>query len=189
MTSQSATKVQQEVTAAMDKALHHLQDVLKGVRTGRASAALVDNIRVDYYGAMTPLNQVAAISVPEARQIMIKPFDMSVLNEISRAILKSDLGITPQSDGKVLRLQMPALSGEQRQKYAAKVKEMCEEARVAMRNARRDANKHADAEMKGGGLTEDEHKRLLDKVQEVLKDFEKKLDALQAAKTKEIIEV
>jgi len=189
MSTQSAIKIQQEVTAGMDKALHHLQDVLKGVRTGRASAALVDHIRVDYYGAITPLNQLAAVSTPEARQIMIKPFDMSVLTEISKAILKSDLGITPQSDGKVLRLQMPPLSGEQRQKYAAKVKEMCEEARVAMRNARRDANKHADAQLKGSGLTEDEHKRLLDKVQELLKEFEKKLDAVQAAKTKEITEV
>lgn len=189
MTSQSQSKVQQEVTTAMEKALHHLQDVLKGVRTGRASAALVDHLRVDYYGTLTPLNQLASVSTPEPRQIMIKPFDMSVLSEISKAILKSDLGITPQSDGKVLRLQMPPLSGEQRQKYAAKVKEMCEEARVAMRNARRDANKHADAELKGGGLTEDEHKRLHDKIQDVLKDFEKKLDAVQAAKTKEITEV
>jgi len=189
MTSQSHTKVQREAAAAMEKSLHHLQEILKGVRTGRASPALVDNIRVDYYGTPTPLNQMAAISTPEARQIMIKPFDMSALGEISKAILKSDLGITPQSDGKVLRLQLPALSGEQRQKYAAKVKEMCEEARVAMRNARRDANKHADAEHKGGSLTEDEHKRLLEHIQETLKEYEKKLDAVQAAKTKEITEV
>lgn len=189
MSTQSGTKIQQELALGMDKALHHLQEVLKGVRTGRASAALVDHIRVDYYGALTPLNQLAAISTPEPRQIMIKPFDMSVMNEISKAILKSDLGITPQSDGKVLRLQMPALSGEQRQKYAAKVKEMCEEARVAMRNARRDANKHADAQLKGSGLTEDEQKRLVDKIQEMLKEYEKKLDGVQAAKIKEITEV
>jgi len=189
MSSQAAAKIQQDVTTGMDKALRHVQELLKGVRSGRASSALVDNIRVDYYGSMTPLNQVAAISIPEPRQIMIKPFDMTALNEINKAILKSDLGITPQSDGKVLRLQMPPLSGEQRQKYAAKVKEMCEEARVAMRNVRRDANKHADAELKGSGLTEDEHKRLLEKIQDALKDFEKKLDGVQAAKTKEITEV
>jgi len=189
MSSQAAAKIQQDVSTGMDKALRHVQELLKGVRSGRASSALVDNIRVDYYGAMTPLNQVAAISIPEPRQIMIKPFDMTALNEINKAILKSDLGITPQSDGKVLRLQMPPLSGEQRQKYAAKVKEMCEEARVAMRNVRRDANKHADTELKGSGLTEDEHKRLLEKIQEALKEFEKKLDAVQASKIKEITEV
>lgn len=189
MSAQSQQKIVQDATAGMEKALHHLQDLLKAVRTGRASSALVDNIRVDYYGSLTPINQLAAVSVPEPRQIMIKPFDGSILAEINKAILKSDLGITPQSDGKVLRLQMPPLSGEQRLKYAAKVKEMCEEGRVSMRNVRRDANKHADAESKGGGLTEDEHKKTLERVQDVLKDFEKKLDAVQAAKVKEITEV
>jgi ribosome recycling factor len=189
MSAQTQQKIVQDSTAAMDKALHHVQDMLKGVRTGRASTALVDHIKVDYYGSPTPLNQLASISIPEPRQIVIKPFDASVIGEVSKAILKSDLGITPQSDGKMLRLQMPALSGEQRLKYAAKVKEMCEEARVAMRNVRRDQNKHADVENKGGGLTDDEHKKTHERVQEVLKDFEKKLDAIQAAKTKEITEV
>lgn len=186
MTSQ---KIIQDTTALMEKALHHVQDTLKGVRTGRASTALVDHIRVDYYGTMTPINQLAAISVPEPRQIVIKPFDASVLGEVSKAILKSDLGITPQSDGKVLRLQMPALSGEQRQKYAAKVKEMCEEARIAMRNGRRDMNKHAEGEHKGGTLTEDENRKVQTKIQEILKDYEKKLDGVQDKKTAEIMEI
>lgn len=189
MSAQSQQKIVAETNAALEKALHHVQDLLRAVRTGRASTALVENIRVDYYGSPTPINQLASLSVPEPRQIVIKPFDASVLTEISKAILKSELGITPQSDGKMLRLQMPPLSGEQRLKYAAKVKEMCEEGRVAMRNVRRDANKQADAESKGGGLTEDEHKKTLERVQDALKEFEKKLDVVQAAKVKEITEV
>src|SRR5687768_9329297 len=172
----TAPKIQDDTKAVLEKALHHLQEVLRGVRTGRATSALVDNIRVDYYGSLTPLNQMAAISTPEARQILIKPFDASSLTEISKAIQKSDLGIQPQSDGKVLRLTMPPLSGEQRTKYAAKVKEMAEEGRIAMRNGRRDMNKHADLELKAGRLTEDEHRKLLEKIQEMLKDYEKRLD-------------
>jgi ribosome recycling factor len=189
MSAQIQQKIVADTTAGLEKALHHVQDMLRAVRTGRASGALVENIRVDYYGSPTPINQLAAISVPEPRQIVIKPFDASIVAEISKAILKSELGITPQTDGKMLRLQMPPLSGEQRLKYAAKVKEMCEEARVAMRNVRRDANKHADTERKGSGLTEDEHKRLLEKIQDALKEFEKKLDGVQASKIKEITEV
>ncbi|MBM3986827.1 MAG: ribosome recycling factor [Planctomycetes bacterium] len=189
MSAQIQQKILADTTTALEKALHHVQDLLRAVRTGRASTALVENIRVDYYGSPTPINQLAALSVPEPRQIVIKPFDLSVLPEVNKAILKSELGINPQSDGRMLRLQMPPLSGEQRLKYAAKVKEMCEEGRVAMRNARRDANKQADLESKAGGLTEDEHKKTLERVQDVLKEFEKKLDGVQAAKVKEITEV
>lgn len=181
----TATDTQQ----ALEKALHHLQDVLRGVRTARASSALVDHIRVDYYGTMTPISQMAAVSTPEPRQIVIKPFDVSMLKELEKAIQKSDLGIAPQTDGKVLRLVMPPLSGEQRQKYAAKVKELCEEARVAMRNVRRDQNKHADTSLKGGQLTEDENRKLHEKIQDLLKDYEKKLDTLQDKKIAEIMEV
>ena len=173
----------------MDKAVHHVQDLLRSIRTSRASASLVEGIRVDYYGTMTPISQMASISVPEPRQILIKPFDASVLNDISKAILKSDLGITPQSDGKVLRLTMPPLSGEQRKKYAAKVKEMCEEARIAMRNTRRDQNKHADQLHKDHGLTEDENKKLHDEIQKLLKEYEDKITGLQDKKTAEVMEV
>lgn len=182
-------KIQDDTKAVLEKALHHLQEVLRGVRTGRATSALVDNIKVDYYGSMTPLNQMAAISTPEPRQILIKPFDASSLTEITKAIQKSDLGITPQSDGKVLRLNMPPLSGEQRTKYAHKVKEMAEEGRIAMRNGRRDMNKHADTELKAGKLTEDEHRKLHDKVQELLKEYEKKLDQVLEKKITEIQQV
>src|SRR5687768_4106031 len=185
----TAPKIQDDTKEVLEKALHHLQEVLRGVRTGRATSALVDNIRVDYYGTPTPLNQMAAISIPEPRQIVIKPFDISSLTEIGKAIQKSDLGIQPQSDGKVLRLTMPPLSGEQRNKYAHKVKEMAEEGRIAMRNGRRDMNKHADADLKGGKLTEDEHRKLHDKIQELLKESEKKLDAVLERKIAEIMEV
>lgn len=185
----TAPKIQDDTKEMMEKALHHLQEVLRGVRTGRATSALVDNIRVDYYGTLTPLNQMAAISIPEPRQIVIKPFDLSSLTEIGKALQKSDLGIMPQSDGKVLRLTMPPLSGEQRNKYAAKVKDMAEEARIAMRNGRRDMNKHADTDLKGGKLTEDEHRKLHDKIQELLKDYEKRLDSVLEKKITEIKEV
>ncbi len=173
----------------MEKALHHLQDLLRTIRTSRASAALVEGIRVDYYGTMTPVSQMASISVPEPRQILIKPFDASVLGELAKAIMKSDLGIQPQNDGKVLRLTMPQLSGEQRKKYAAKVKELCEEARIAMRNGRRDMNKHADTLHKSGELTEDENKKLHDEIQKLLKEFEDKVTQVQDKKTAEIMEV
>ena len=173
----------------MDKALHHLQDLLRTIRTSRASAALVEGIRVDYYGAMTPISQMASISVPEPQQIMIKPFDPSVLSEVNKAIQKSDLGIMPQSDGKVLRLTMPPLSGEQRKKYAGKVKELCEETRIAMRNVRRDMNKHADALSKDGALTEDEGRRLHDEIQKLLKEYEDKVTQVHDKKTAEVMEV
>lgn len=173
----------------MEKSLHHLQDVLRTIRTSRASGALVENIRVDYYGTPTPIGQMASISVPEPRQIMIKPFDGTALGEIAKAIQKSDLGIQPQNDGKVLRLTMPPLSGEQRKKYASKVKEMCEETRIALRNTRRDMNKHADGMLKGGELTEDENKKLHDEIQKLLKEHEDKVGQVQDKKTAEIMEV
>jgi ribosome recycling factor len=182
-------KIVQDTQSALEKALKHLQDLLRGVRTGRASSALVEGLRVDYYGTPTPISQMAAISIPEPRQIVIKPFDVSAMTELIKAIHKSDLGLTPQNDGKLLRLMLPQLSGEQRNKYAAKVKELCEESRVAMRNVRRDLNKHADSELKAGKLTEDEHRKTLEKIQETLKEYEKKLDKVQEHKLAEIMEV
>ena len=173
----------------LEKTTKHVKDQLGGIRTGRASPSLVDTIRVDYYGQMTPIAQMASISVPEPRQIMIKPFDASVLGDINKEIQKSDLGITPQNDGKVLRLTMPMLSGEQRKKYAAKVKEMCEESRIAMRNGRRDMNKNADTLLKSGELTEDDNRKLHDEIQNLLKKYEQKVQEVQDKKTAEIMEV
>jgi ribosome recycling factor len=181
--------IMKEAREKMDKAVHHVADQLKTIRTSRASPALVDHIRVDYYGTPTPLSQMAQVSVPEPRQIMIKPFDASVLGEVAKAIQKSDLGIQPQNDGKVLRLTMPPLSGDQRKKYAARVKELCEEARIALRNVRRDLNKHADQLHKDGKVTEDENKKLHDEIQKLLKEFEDKVGQHQERKTAEVMEV
>jgi len=172
-----------------EKALHHLQDHLRTIRTSRASPALVEGIRVEYYGVPTPLSQMASISIPEPRQILIKPFDPSVIGDVGKAILKSDLGVTPLNDGKVLRLTMPPLSGEQRKKYASKVKELCEETRISMRNVRRDMNKHADTLLKDGGVTEDEGRKLHDEIQKLLKEYEDKVGQVQDKKTAEIMEV
>jgi ribosome recycling factor len=172
-----------------DKALTHLRDQLKRIRTGRASAALVEGLRVDYYGTQTPIGQMAQISIPEPRQILIKPFDATMLKELMKVVSQGDLVAAPQNDGKVLRITLPPLSGEQRTKFAAKVKEMCEETRVAMRNTRRELNKHVDTLHKEGGLTDDEHKKVQTQVQDLLKEYEKKVDETQKAKTTEIEQV
>jgi ribosome recycling factor len=179
-----------ELKQRTDKTLKHLKDRLGGIRTGRASPTLVDTIRVDYYGTMTPLAQIAHISVPEPRQLMIKAFDNSpqVAKDIERAIQKSDLGLNPQSDGKVLRLIMPPLSGEQRQKLVHKVKDLCEQDRVALRNERRDANKIADQLKKDGKLTEDQCKKAHEVIDKELKLVEQRIDELLKLKSKEILE-
>lgn len=173
-----------------DKTLKHLKEQLGGIRTGRASPTLVDTIRVDYYGTMTPLHQIAHISVPEPRQLMIKPFDGSpqVIKDIEKAIQKSDLGLNPQSDGKQLRLSMPPLSGEQRLKLVAKVKDLVEQNRVALRNERRDANKLADQMKKDGKLTEDQCKKAHEAVDKELKLVDQKLEESLRHKSKEILE-
>lgn len=173
-----------------DKTLKHLKEQLGSIRTGRASPTLVDTIRVEYYGTPTPLNQIAHISVPEPRQLLIKPFDNSpqVMKDIERSIQKSDLGLNPQSDGKVLRLQLPPLSGEQRQKLVGKVKDLVEQNRVALRNERRDANKLADQMKKDGKLTEDQCKKAHEAVDKELKGVEARLEEALRAKSKEILE-
>jgi ribosome recycling factor len=179
-----------DLKAKIDKTVKHVKDQLGGIRTGRASPTLVDTIRVDYYGTPTPLQQMAHVSVPEARQLLIKPFDQSppVMKEIERAILKSDLGLSPQGDGKVLRLILPPLSGEQRQKLSAKVKDLVEQNRVALRNERREANKHADQQKKDGKVTEDQSKKLHEKIDQEMKVGESRLDEVLRMKTKEILE-
>src|SRR5246500_2565497 len=128
----------------MEKAVNVFRDELRGLRTGRATPALVDSMRVEYYGSPTPLKQMAQISTPDPQQIVIRPFDQGVLKEIEKAIRSSDLGMLPTSDGKMIRLQVPPMSGEQRQKMVARIKKTGEEPRVPCRNIRRDANKHFD---------------------------------------------
>ena len=171
----------------MDKAVQVLQGQLQGLRTGRATAGLVDSIRVDYYGSPTPLKQIANISIPEPQQILIRPFDASSLTGIAKAIQSSDTGLSPNSDGRVIRLNVPALSNERRRQLSARVKELAEEARVAIRNVRRDANKHADQSAKEKTLTEDDCKATKDQIQELTKKSENKVNEMAAAKEKEVM--
>lgn len=178
-----------EAEEKMEKALEHLVHVFRGIRTGRASPGLVEDLRVDYYGSPTPLQHMASISIPEPRLIMIKPFDQGTVKDVEKAIQSSELGITPQSDGKIIRLAVPPLSEERRKQLVSLVKEKAEEGRVAMRNVRREANRHTDASQKAGDLTEDDSKRLHDDINDLIKRFEKQVDDTLGKKTHEILEV
>lgn len=170
-----------------EKTVQHLSDVLAGIRTGRASPALVDHIRVEAYGAVSQLAHVAHIQVPEARQLLIKPFDPSIIKSIEKALQVSDLGIMPVTDGKSIRLSLPPLSQEQRKKLSARVKDLAEQTRVALRNERRDANKAADHAKTDHQLTEDMCEEAKQAIQEHLKAFEKRIDEILESKTHEIM--
>jgi ribosome recycling factor len=177
-----------EAEDRMEKSLALLNDQLRGVRTGRANVGLVESIRVDYYGSSTPLKQMANLSTPEPQQILIRPFDPSVIGDIVKAIQASDIGLTPNSDGKAVRLNVPALSVEQRKKLVGRVKDLAEEARVAIRNIRRDANKAADGEMAEKVLTEDDLDRCKEEIQTLTKRFEGKVNEIADKKAAEILE-
>jgi ribosome recycling factor len=172
----------------MDKAVSILQDQLKGLRTGRATAGLVDSVRVEYYGSPTPLKQLANISVPEPQQIVIRPFDNSVLSNIAKAIQASDLGLSPNSDGRLIRLNIPPLSTERRRQLVGRVKELAEEARISIRNIRRDANKHADQSEKDKVFSEDECKKCKDDIQDLTKKYEGKVNSMAEAKETDVME-
>ena len=178
-----------EVEEKMDGALEYLRKEFRGIRTGRASAGLVDHIKVEYYGSPTDLRQLATISTPDATLIVIKPFDPSSLKDIEKAIYASDLGITPNSDGKLIRLSVPPLSTERRNLIAGQLKKMAEASRVTIRNARRDGNKEADKQQKDSELTEDEAHKAKDDIQKLTGDYEKKVSEILDAKTKEIQEL
>src|SRR5215212_1879218 len=160
----------------MEKSIEHLQHELRTIRTGRATPALVEHIQVMYYEQLTPLKSIASISVPEAMQLLIKPFQPSDLKAIERAINDANLSMTPRSDGKTLRLILPAMSQETRIKMAAQCKGIAETAKVSIRNARRDANKLVETEEKGGVMTEDEAEKGKESVQELTKQYEATVD-------------
>src|SRR5580698_2910368 len=164
-----------EAEERMEKSIALLADQLKGVRTGRANTGLVDSIRVEYYGSPTPLKQLANLSTPEPQQILIRPFDQTALGDIVKAIQASDIGLTPNSDNKVIRLNVPSLSVEQRKKLVSRVKDLSEDARVAIRNIRRDANKQADQEQTDKVLTEDDVETCKEEIQTLTKRFEGKV--------------
>ena len=178
-----------EAEERMEKTLTILNDHLRGVRTGRANVGLVDSIRVEYYGSPTPLKQLANLSTPEPQQILIRPFDPSVISDVVKAIQASDLGLTPNSDGKAVRLNVPSLSVEQRKKLVGRVKDLAEEARVSLRGIRRDANKSADAEQTDKLMTEDELETCKEEVQGLIKRFEGKVNEIADKKSAEILEI
>jgi len=178
-----------EAEEQMDSAVEYLQKEFRGIRTGRASVGLVDHIKVEYYGSPTDLRQLASIATPEANLIVIKPFDPSSLKNIDRAIQASDLGITPQTDGKVIRLVVPPLSGERRGQLVGQIRKMAEGARVAIRNARRDANKEIDRQQKASQLAEDDADKGKDEIQKLTDQYEEKVGKMLADKTKEIEEI
>lgn len=184
-----ANEIISESESNMKKTVEVVKKEFASLRAGRATPALLDKIMVNYYGTPTPINQLANISVPEARLIVIQPWDKSTLPEIERAIMKSDLGIPPAGDGAVIRLAIPQLTQERRAELVKVVKKKAEEGRVAVRNIRREANEQLKAAQKGGKLSEDELKRNQDEVQKLTDRFIKEIDALLATKEQEILQV
>jgi ribosome recycling factor len=170
----------------MEKAISKLKNDLTGIRTGRANPGLVDSLRVEAYGSPTPIKQIASVSAPEPQQLVIRPFDPSTIKDIERGIINSDLGLAPNSDGKVIRLNIPPLSGDVRKKMVSRTKDLSEEAKIAIRNVRRDANKHADQAESDGDLSEDDCKGLKDEIQELTKKYENSANDLAKAKEAEV---
>ncbi|MXQ73596.1 ribosome recycling factor [Clostridiaceae bacterium DONG20-135] len=174
------------VTEKMEKAISGLENNLKTIRTGRANPTLLDRVHVDYYGSATPLNQLASIQVVEGRQLMIKPFDKNILKDVEHAVYAADLGLTPQNDGQVIRILVPALTEDRRKELAKDAHKMGEDAKIIVRNARRDGN---DMVKKNADLTEDGKHDAEDQIQKLTDVYVKKVDAVIAEKTKEIMSV
>jgi ribosome recycling factor len=172
----------------MEKAIAVLKSALAGIRTGRANPGLVESLRVEVYGSPVPIKQVAAVGAPEPTQIVIRPYDPGTLKDIEKAILASDIGFTPQNDGRVIRLNVPPLSTEVRRKMVGRIKELAEESKVAIRNIRRDGNKMADQAEKDGELPEDDADRVRDEIQELTKTYESKVNDLAKAREKDVME-
>jgi len=182
-------KIVKEVEARMEKTLSALKTDLNKVRTGRASPALFDDIRIDYYGTSTPLHQVATLAIPEPRLITIQPWDTSIVGEVEKAILKSELGLTPSSDGKILRIPIPRLTEERRKELVKVVKKMAEGTKVAIRNIRREANEQLKGSEKNKKISQDQLRQWMDKVQTSTDKFIEKVDGALATKEKEILEI
>jgi ribosome recycling factor len=173
----------------MKKAVENIQQEFSKIRTGRASAALLDGIKVSYYGNMVPLTQASTVTIPEPRLIAIQPWDRNIIAEIEKAILKSDLGLTPSNDGTFIRVPIPQLNEERRQSLARLVRKFAEEGRIAIRNVRRDANDHLKKMQKNHDLSEDELSVILDEIQELTNKHIKEIDEILENKEIEILEV
>lgn len=180
--------VSEATIARMDKTIAALKDEFKALRTGRASASIFDRVKVDYYGTPTPLNQVSTISVPEARSIVIQPFDKSLIGEIEKAIQKSELGLNPSNDGKVIRISIPPLTAERRKELVKQAKATAENSRVAIRNIRRDGNDDLKKQQKGGVITEDELKTGEADLQKSTDKYIQDINKILEEKEKEIME-
>ncbi|MFP4194426.1 MAG: ribosome recycling factor [Desulfosalsimonas sp.] len=178
-----------EAEGKMDKSVSALKKELKKIRTGRASLSLLDDVRVDYYGTPTPLNQIASLSVPESRLITIQPWDPSAVKEVEKAIMKSNLGLTPSSDGKIIRINIPPLTEDRRKEIVKQVNKLCEEYRIAVRNIRRDANDSLKSLKKDGDASEDDVGKAFDDIQKLTDEHIKQIDDLYKDKEKEILEV
>jgi ribosome recycling factor len=178
----------EETRERMAKTVGACGNELNKIRTGRASLNLLDGIRVDYYGTLTPLDQMATLSVPESRLITIKPWDLSVIKDIEKAILKSDLGLTPTSDGKIIRISIPALTEDRRKEIVRVINKICEEYRVAVRNIRRDANDLLKGLKKDGDISEDDAFKAQDEVQKITDKHIGLVDSTYKEKEKEVLE-
>jgi len=177
-----------ETKTNMQKAVDGLKKELARVRTGRASLTLLDGIRADYYGTLTPLNQMASLAVPESRLITIQPWDATALKEIEKAILKSDLGLTPASDGKLIRIAIPPLTEERRKELVKVVHKACEDHKIGIRNVRRDGNEMIKELKKEGDVAEDDAFKAQDEIQKITDSFVGQIDAVYKEKEKEILE-
>ncbi len=184
----SADEILLDVEERMEKAVSVLKDALAGIRTGRANPGLVDSLRVEVYGSPTPLKTIATVGAPEPTQIVIRPYDPGTLKDIEKAIQASDLGFTPQNDGRVIRLNVPPLSAEVRRKMVARIRDLCEEAKVSLRNIRRDGNKAADQAEKDKELSEDDRDQLKEEIQDLTKQYESKANDLAKHREKEVME-
>ena len=184
----SVEEILMDAEERMEKALARLKQDLTGIRTGRANPGMVDSLRIEAYGSPCPIKQLASVSAPEPQQIVIRPFDPSIIKDIEKGIIASDLGLAPQSDGKVIRLNIPPLSGDVRRKMVARTKELSEEMKVAVRNVRRDANKQTDTEEKDKAISEDVAKQTKEDIQDLTKKFEDRANELAKAKEAEVME-
>lgn len=180
--------IYQETKNNMGKSIDALKNEFNRVRTGRASLTILDGIRVDYYGTLTPLNQMATLSVPESRLITIQPWDVSVIKEIEKAILKSDLGITPSNDGKIIRISIPPLTEERRKELVKVINKISEDHKIAVRNIRRDSNELLKGLKKDGDISEDDAFNAQDQVQKITDEHIKLIDDVNKEKEKEILE-
>lgn len=181
-------EVESNARSRMDKVLLELQQEMSHIRTGRASIGLLDNVRVDYYGTPTPLNQVAQLHVPEPATITVQPYDSSMIGAIEKSIRSADLGLNPSNDGKLIRVPVPPLTEERRRDLAKKLSHVAEERRVGLRNIRRDANEHFKKMLKEKTISEDEERQALDVIQKLTDGQIAKLDQAAKAKEKEILE-